>query len=93
LAARRLAASITGSRRKVKTAGYSIARCVGLPPERIEIAFAVGATPIPFRLFSAQPFNFTLLPLQLGDQIITRSGASARSQALVGTSRPAKSIP
>jgi hypothetical protein len=44
--ARRLAASITGSRRKVKTAGYSIARCVGLPTERIEIAFGIGAIPI-----------------------------------------------
>jgi len=56
---------------------------VPLAAEMIQLALGVGALPIPLRLFAAQPFNLSLLPLKLGDQVVARSGVPSRSHALV----------
>jgi hypothetical protein len=56
---------------------------VPLAAQPIHLAFGVRALAIPFRLFSAQSFNLPLLPLQFGDQIVTRRGAPTRTHALV----------
>lgn len=56
---------------------------VPLTAETIALTLDVGPLPIPFGPLSAQPFNLALLPLQLGDQVVARRGAPARSHALV----------